>query len=85
MKQLSGRKMRYDAKARIALEPKEVMKARGLSSPDRADAIIGAWSRRNEQADWQECRELWAEIKRQQRLGIGSTAIFPGRHIEWRR
>ena len=42
LKQLSGRRLQYDAKARIQLEPKESMKSRGLSSPDRADAIIGA-------------------------------------------
>jgi hypothetical protein len=42
LKQLSGRRLQYDAKARIQLEPKESMRARGLSSPDRADAVIGA-------------------------------------------
>ena len=41
-KQLSSRRLQYDAKARIQLEPKESMRARGLSSPDRADAVIGA-------------------------------------------
>jgi hypothetical protein len=42
LKQLSSRRLEYDAKARIQLEPKESMRSRGLSSPDRADAIIGA-------------------------------------------
>jgi hypothetical protein len=42
LKQLSSRRLQYDSKARIQLEPKESMRARGLSSPDRADAIIGA-------------------------------------------
>jgi hypothetical protein len=42
LKQLSGRRLQYDGKARIQLEPKEMMRARGLSSPDRADAVIGA-------------------------------------------
>jgi hypothetical protein len=42
LKQLSSRTLKYDAKARIQLEPKESMRARGLSSPDRADAVIGA-------------------------------------------
>ena len=42
LKQLSNRRLQYDAKARIQLEPKESMRARGLSSPDRADAVIGA-------------------------------------------
>jgi phage terminase large subunit len=42
VKQLSARRLQYDSGARIQLEPKETMKARGLSSPDRADAVIGA-------------------------------------------
>ena len=42
LKQLSARRLQYDSKARIQLEPKESMRARGLSSPDRADAVIGA-------------------------------------------
>ena len=42
LKQLSSRRLQYDSKARIQLEPKETMRARGLSSPDRADAVIGA-------------------------------------------
>ena len=42
LKQLSSRRLQYDSKARIQLEPKESMRARGLSSPDRADAVIGA-------------------------------------------
>ena len=36
------RRLQYDTKARIQLEPKDSMPARGLPSPDRADAIIGA-------------------------------------------
>jgi hypothetical protein len=39
---LSSRRLQYDAKARIQLEPKESIRSRGLSSPDRADAVIGA-------------------------------------------
>ena len=42
LKQLSSRRLQYDSKARIQLEPKESMRSRGLSSPDRADAVIGA-------------------------------------------
>ena len=42
LKQISSRRLQYDAKARIQLEPKESMRARGLPSPDRADAVIGA-------------------------------------------
>jgi hypothetical protein len=42
LKQLSSRRLQYDSKARIQLESKESMRGRGLSSPDRADAVIGA-------------------------------------------
>ena len=40
--QLSSRRGRRDGKGRLALEEKATMKARGLTSPDRADAVIGA-------------------------------------------
>lgn len=42
LKQLSSRRLQYDSKARIQLEPKDKMRAHGLPSPDRADAVIGA-------------------------------------------
>ena len=42
LRQLCSRRLQYDSKARIQLEPKDSMRARGLSSPDRADAVIGA-------------------------------------------
>ena len=41
--QLTTRKIVYDARGRIKLETKEEMAARGLKSPDRADAVIGAF------------------------------------------
>ena len=40
--QLSGRRGERDSKGRFALETKEKMRSRGLTSPDRADAVIGA-------------------------------------------
>ena len=42
--QLTTRKFKYDQAGRIKLEPKEEMEARGLKSPDRADAVIGAFA-----------------------------------------
>jgi hypothetical protein len=42
VEQLCGRRLRFDTKGRIGLEPKEIMRARGLPSPDRADACVGA-------------------------------------------
>jgi phage terminase large subunit len=40
--QLTSRQRRYDSHGRLRLEPKSDMAARGVESPDRADAIIGA-------------------------------------------
>jgi phage terminase large subunit len=40
--QLCGRKGKPDSKGRLKLESKEEMKRRGLASPDRADAMLGA-------------------------------------------
>lgn len=40
--QLVGRRRDYDSKGRLIAEPKKKMAARGLVSPDRADAICGA-------------------------------------------
>jgi hypothetical protein len=42
--QLTTRKILYDARGRFKLEPKEDMQARGLKSPDRADAVVGAFA-----------------------------------------
>lgn len=40
--QLSSRKGWIDSKGRLCLESKDDMKKRGLASPDRADAVLGA-------------------------------------------
>jgi hypothetical protein len=40
--QLTSRQELYDSKGRERLESKADMRARGLESPDRADATIGA-------------------------------------------
>jgi phage terminase large subunit len=42
--QLTTRQYSYDAKGRMRLEDKESMAARGLKSPDRADAVCGAFA-----------------------------------------
>jgi phage terminase large subunit len=42
--QLTTRKYAYDNRGRLKLESKEEMSARGLKSPDRADAVIGAFA-----------------------------------------
>lgn len=41
--QLSTRKMFYDLKGRLKIETKDDLRARGVKSPDRADAVCGAF------------------------------------------
>src|SRR5258708_37510463 len=84
--QLTSRRKLYDSKGRERLEPKADLAARGVESPDRADALIGAIVLGQEaNFNWQEEMEDWKRIKRQMELGIGSKALFPRRHIDWRR
>ena len=40
--QLTSRRKQYDSKGREKLESKADLRARGVESPDRADALIGA-------------------------------------------
>jgi hypothetical protein len=42
--QLTTRMITYDARGRVGLEKKDDMRNRGLKSPDRADAVCGAFS-----------------------------------------
>lgn len=42
--QLTNRFQKFDGKARLGVESKEDMRARGLNSPDRADAVCGVVS-----------------------------------------
>lgn len=39
--QLMARRKRHTAQGKLALETKEAMRARGVPSPDRADAVLG--------------------------------------------
>jgi hypothetical protein len=41
-RQITTRRVEWDAKGRLKLESKEKMRERGLPSPDRADALLGA-------------------------------------------
>jgi len=69
IKQLSGRRRTYDEHNRIKLERKVAMRARGLSSPDRADAIIGAWAAakqcRNSDEFYASTQALAARMRRE--------------------
>jgi phage terminase large subunit len=83
--QLTSRRKLYDSKGREKLESKADLRARGVESPDRADALIGAIVLGAESNfDWKEVLADQQRIKRQMQLGIGSDAMFPRRHIEWR-
>lgn len=42
--QLTTRKMFYDQRGRVRLEPKDELRARGVKSPDRADAVAGCFA-----------------------------------------
>jgi hypothetical protein len=84
--QLTSRRKLYDSKGREKPESKADLRARGVESPDRADALIGSIVLGQQvNFDWQEELEDWKRIKRQMELGIGSNAMFPRRHIDWRR
>ena len=51
LEQLAGLQYKIDTRGRIAIESKEDMKKRGLDSPDRADALVLAFGRNDDQ-DW---------------------------------
>src|SRR5207245_5045513 len=82
--QLTSRRTLYDSTGREKLESKTDLRARGVESPDRADALIGAIVLGAEsQIDWREVTEDWKRIKRQMQLDYQRTGR--GRpHIEWR-
>ncbi len=45
--QLTTRKSVFDSRGRIGIEKKDDLRARGLHSPDRADAVVGVFGVRN--------------------------------------
>jgi hypothetical protein len=83
--QLTSRRKLYDSRGRERLESKADLRARGVESPDRADAIIGAIIlAQDRQVNWAEARELRDEINRRARLGSGRFAgNFPRTHLSW--
>jgi hypothetical protein len=83
--QLTSRRKQYDSKSRERLESKADLRARGVESPDRADAIIGAIIlAQDRQVNWAEARELRDEIRRRARRGGERFAgNFPRTHLEW--
>jgi hypothetical protein len=58
--QLTSRRKLYDSKGREKLESKADLRARGVESPDRADALIGAIVPGQEaKIDWRKELEDW--------------------------
>jgi hypothetical protein len=86
--QLTSRRKMYDSRGRERLESKADLRARGVESPDRADALIGAiilgQGRQSSLATARELRELRNEINRRARRGNERFAgLFPRTHLEW--
>src|SRR5262249_27974071 len=71
--QLTSRRKLYASRGRERLESKADLRARGVESPDRADAVIGALvlaqNRYSSLSQTQEIRELIVEIKRRAQRG----------------
>jgi hypothetical protein len=86
--QLTSRRKLYDSKGRERLESKADLRARGVASPDRADAIIGsivlAQDRQSSRVTARELRELRVEMLRRARPGPGRYGgVFPRTHLDW--
>jgi hypothetical protein len=86
--QLTSRRKMYDSRGRERLESKADLRARGVESPDRADAVIGAiilaQGRQSDGQAARELRELREEIRRT-RPGPGryGSGVFGRTHLEW--
>jgi hypothetical protein len=82
--QLTSRRKQYDSKGRERLESKAELRARGVESPDRADALIGAIVLgQKSQIDWREAIAFQKEV----RDWMHRDYLRTGRgrpHMEWR-
>jgi hypothetical protein len=86
--QLCSRKKEYDSRGREKLESKSDLRSRGIESPDRADAVVGAiamgQARQIDGALFRELRELREEINRRARRGNERYGgVFGRTHLEW--
>jgi phage terminase large subunit len=81
--QLTSRRKQYDSKGRERLESKADLRARGVESPDRADALIGAIILgQQSQIDWKAALAFQREIKHRMHSDYLRTGC--GRpHIDW--
>jgi hypothetical protein len=82
--QLTSRRKMYDSRGRERLESKADLRARGVESPDRADALIGAIiMAQGRQSSQVTAREL-REILRRSRPGPGRYGgVFGRTHLDW--
>jgi hypothetical protein len=85
--QLTSRRKLYDSKGRERLESKADLKARGVESPDRADALIGSIAMRL-QADPYAFdpggkRQMSAMMDQSLRLMERSRSPFYEPHVNW--
>jgi hypothetical protein len=80
--QLTSRRKLYDSRGREKLESKADLRSRGIESPDRGDAVVGAIIlAQRSQVNWAELRELRDEINR--RPPGRYAGIFPRTHLDW--
>lgn len=72
--QLASRKRRFNNRGKLALETKEDMRKRGVPSPDRADAVLGAMMPEGFMSDsalnFPDEDEGWIEYANRQRGGV---------------
>jgi hypothetical protein len=85
--QLTSRRKMYDSRGRERLESKADLRARGIESPDRADAIIGAivmaQDRQSAIATARELRELSQILRRDPRGSGRYGGVFGRTHLDW--
>jgi hypothetical protein len=78
--QLTSRRKLYDSRGRERLESKADLRARGVESPDRADAIIGAAAMQTGRTDW---APVMAAFNDWQRRHPESQPLFPRTPIQF--
>jgi len=80
--QLTSRKTTYDARGRLGIEKKDDMAARGVKSPDRADAVCGAFAHgvqsfatyaQRLKDPWEKLDEVYEGMDRE-RMRMGETS-----------
>jgi len=76
--QLTSRRKLYDSKGREKLESKADMRARGIESPDRADALIGASAIATGRTDWAPVIAAMQAYRKQHPPLFPNSFIPPG-------